>query len=643
MTKSGLKINNCFQSYNVSNILIYLFLFLICFSIYFNSLNNDFIFDDNFLIVKNLYIRNLSFIPKLFKTDIFHFHLQEATALFTKYYRPLQALSYAFEYLFYHLHPFGYRLTNIIIQSLNSFLVFLLISLILKDRSIALLSAVLFCIHPMQVCLVAFIAGRSNLLETLFMFLSLLTFIYYSLNQKKWYYTFSLLLFIFALLSREGALLLLFFIFICAIFLNIDKRKLIFNLMPYVFIAAFYIGLRAKFIPCDKFNITNLFSLERISNFIWYMLDYVGQLILPVGFQVAFFGKSMLFKSILFSVSFIIAVHLLIKAFIHKDKIAMLALTFYFIGILPIINLTDIIHYFGPILSEHYVYIASIGFFIYISYLILKLCSSFKKIATVCLIIIICFYSTLTVINNTHYKDELTFYNYILSVDEKPNFMHINLGTIFYMRKMYDKAFQQANLALVAEPDAWDAYLLLGNIYKDKGNLDKAMELYNRAVFLNPQSSEAFNNLGLIYKALGKDNAALENIRKAVQIDPEATFALQNLIDLLTDKRLYTEALRMCEKLLNINPEDVGVRVRIGIILAELGSFKEAEIVFKEALKLDSKSVEAMKNLGSLYGNMRDFDKAISLWRKALEINPYDEETINNLQEANKLRDSLAK
>lgn len=633
-------IKNYLQSDKAPNFLVFLFLFLICFLVYFNSLSNDFIFDDNFLLVKNLYVRNFS-LSKIFKTDVFHFHPQENTP-FSKYYRPLQLLSYSFEYRFFALNPLGYRLNNIIIHSLNSFLVFLLIYLILKDKIIALLSSTLFCIHPIQVCLVAFIAGRSNLLQTLFMFLSLLTFVNYFIKQQKWQYILSLLLFIFAFLSQEGALLLPFFILIYAIFLKIDKRRLFIFLSPYLFIAIFYIVLRSKFLPCDKFNIIDILSLKRLLSFIWYMFVYLEQLILPAGFQFSFFGKSLLFKYILFFLSFTIMVYCLIKALVIKDKIIISAILLYLTGALHIFGLTDTIAYLGYIISEHYIYLASIGYFIFIAYLILKSYSRFKKFATIFLLTITLIYSTLTVINNTNYKNELTFYNYILRVGKAPAWVRVNLGNIFYTNKMYDKAIEQVNLVLLEEPNVGDAYFLLGNVLKDRGDLNKAIEVYKKVIILNSRASEAFNNLGLAYNTLGRDKEALESFKKALELDPESLFALRNLADLFISKKSFPQALELCKRLLELNHYDVPGRVRLGIILAELGRFKESERVFKEALKLDAHSLEAMKNLGALYGNTGNFDKAILIWERALELAPSDKSIKDNIEEAKKLKQHRA-
>ena len=90
-------------------------LILISLAVYANSLNNSFVWDDTSLIVNNAYIKNLIFVPKIFTTDLFHTFHGKAHITF---YRPLQSLSFMLDYFSWHLNPFGYHLTNVILHIL---------------------------------------------------------------------------------------------------------------------------------------------------------------------------------------------------------------------------------------------------------------------------------------------------------------------------------------------------------------------------------------------------------------------------------------------------------------------------------------------------------------------------------------------
>lgn len=621
---------------------IYLFLLLVSFLVYFNALDNEFIFDDKFLIVDNAYIKDFRRIPKIFSTDIFHFQHPEDSSLGV-YYRPLQALSYAIEYKLFGLKAAGYRLTNIAIHALNAFVLFLLVSRLFKDRLLALLSAVFFCLLPIHACLVSFIAGRSNLLETLFVFLSLAMFMSFAESGKKAHYALSLLCFMLALLCREGALLLPLFIAICAVFMGLDRKKTAACLMPFAVVGVLYAAWRLKFIPCDRLDLSALLSPGRLLAFAGMAQAYIEQLLMLVGFQSAFFAGNFISSLALSFIALAATAYFLVRALILKDRIAGFALLLYIAGLLPVMNLGDLIGYFGPALSEHYAYIASCGFAILIASLVLRLSLGSKVFAKTFFIALVCYYSALTVANNVNYKNDLVFYSHILSVDKRHNFIRNNLGNAFYLKGMYEQAAEQARQFLSREPNAWDAYLLLGNIHQAKGELSAAAGYYEKAAGLNPRASETYNNLALVYNKQGRNEEALENFRTAIRINPEAVWIRQNLADLLIRLERYGEALSVCEAILAMEPRDVGARVKAGVVMARLNLVPEAEQAFKEALKIDPKSVDAMKNLGSLYGNSGDFDRAIAFWQEALKYSPSDEKIMNDIKQAQLLKEGISK
>ncbi len=515
-----------------NNYFIWPFLLFVCIVLYFNALSNEFIFDDHYVIVDNPYIKNLSLAPLLFKTDIFYFQ-HPASPTVGEYYRPLQALSHSLDYLLWGLKPYGYRLMNILIHSANAYLLYLLIHLLFKNSLLALLSAIFFCIHPIQASSIDSVSLRCVALEMLFVLLSIITFINYFLHRKNVNYFLSLFFYILAFLSREDALLLPLFIILFSLFLGFNRRKLFIGLLPFVLTFFIYLALRSHFMPTTKLNPLAILSLSNVKAFFYYLWQYCRQLILPVSPEKLIFGNCGVCRFALSLAAWGILVAVLIKSFIFKNKIAIFGAAFYFIGLLPVINLSNTIIFFGPLNSEHYVYIASAGFFLLASSLIIDIGAYFKKTVFVFIVFIIAAYSSLTIISNMIYKNSIVFYNHLLDIGPKGAFMHINLGNAYYEKGMYANAMEQARLALEKEPSSWDSYLLIGNIYMTKGDLTRAIEMYKNTLILNPKSYEAYNNLGLIAWQQGKFEAAALNFKKAASLNPGIRGSLDNLAIML--------------------------------------------------------------------------------------------------------------
>jgi protein O-mannosyl-transferase len=605
---------------NAPDFMIFLFFLSVCFILYFNALGNGFILDDNFLIVENQFVKDFS-VQKIFSTDVFYFH-PDAAGDSSKYYRPLQLLSYSFEYLIWRLNPLGYRLDNIILQSLNGFLLFLLVLSIFKNRVLAFFSGLFFCIHPAQVCLVTFVAGRSNLLEMFFILLSMTAFTYFVLMRKRAYYAASLLFYVAALFTREGALLLPLYILLCAAAVKISRERIALLLTPYIVIAAVYVSMRTLFMPCDKFAVAGSVSLNTAGNFFVYVQNYFWQLILPLNVKIALLDGNSMLKTIFYVCSCLFFMYLLTRALMVKNKALIFGLCMYFIGLLPVMKLDEIMKYFGPVLTEHYVYNASIGFCIILSYALLVLFERRPAVYKILCISFIVYFSLLTVMSNYHYRDEKTFYTYVLSVDRRNVIARLNLGNAYYDRQEYDRAIAEAEQVLHQEPDAWDGYLLLGNALSGKHERAKAANAYRAALTLNPRSERIWNNLGLAYEESGELDKAGGAFEKALALAPESPVVLANMAGYLIRKGEYDKALEICQKFLVANRNDADRIIAVGISFAKAGYVKPAEIFFKEALRIAPLSFDAMKNLGALYGNTGDIDSAIRLFKQARKVRP---------------------
>ncbi|HEV2764267.1 MAG TPA: hypothetical protein VGV38_14895, partial [Pyrinomonadaceae bacterium] len=155
------------------------------------------------------------------------------------FFRPLFILSYALDAALWGRRPSGYHLTNVLLHSLNAFLVFLLAERIGRRtgrtdsdpprrgdalesdptrqseafmfepagrRWLAYASALVFLLHPSHTEAVSWISGRADLLSTLFCLLALLAFLSHARTRRRASLVFALVAFALALLSKEAAL-----------------------------------------------------------------------------------------------------------------------------------------------------------------------------------------------------------------------------------------------------------------------------------------------------------------------------------------------------------------------------------------------------------------------------------------------------
>src|SRR5206468_4142721 len=106
-----------------------LLLVVLCVSVYGNVLSGEFIWDDQFQVVRNASIHTVD-IRAAFTSSLWSFMYSrgggEENRVFDQYYRPMQTVTYALAYRFGGLSPFVYHVVNLVLHSAATLLIYLL-------------------------------------------------------------------------------------------------------------------------------------------------------------------------------------------------------------------------------------------------------------------------------------------------------------------------------------------------------------------------------------------------------------------------------------------------------------------------------------------------------------------------------------
>ena len=162
--------------------------------IYYNSLNGEFVFDDESVVQNNESITSLSNIPKFFTADE-GFH-----KVIGKYYRPIVSTSYTIDYAIWGLNPLGYHITNLLIHIIACLLLLLILAHLFRGHKytllFSLLATLIFASHAVHTEAVSWISGRTDSLVTLFFFASFYFYVKFDSDRKNSFLYISLLLFL---------------------------------------------------------------------------------------------------------------------------------------------------------------------------------------------------------------------------------------------------------------------------------------------------------------------------------------------------------------------------------------------------------------------------------------------------------------
>jgi len=117
-------------------------------------------------------------------------------------------------------------------------------------------------------------------------------------------------------------------------------------------------------------------------------------------------------------------------------------------------------------------------------------------------------------------EEAAEIYRTILDIRPDHAAAAINLGTIHYNRREFDRAEELYRRATVADPGYALAFFDLGNVLDEKMQLDQAIAAYRKAVELVPHYADAHYNLALAYERQGERRRALRHWLMYARLDP---------------------------------------------------------------------------------------------------------------------------
>lgn len=589
----------------------------ICFLFYANSLLNKYALDDELTIVSNHYVqKGISGIPKILTNDSYASFYEDwggdpKKQLSGGRYRPLSEIVFAIEQQFFgdsEIMPYIRHFINVAaymacVLAIFFFLERFLFKKIPWGSDMAFLTTFLFAIHPIHTEVVANIKSLDEILSMLFIMLTFMYSLKYIKDKQTKHLLLGLASYLLALLAKEYAVSLLFFIPLMFYLLQ-DKKPwdAIKATIPYFGILCIYLLLRYNAVgfhssPPSTNVLVNPYHyathVQRIATE-WFVLGkYVWLLIFPYPlscdysyYQIAyhnFADVTVLLSILIYAAMFVWGVILFIR-----KSILSFAVFFYLINVFMVSNFVMDI---GATMGERLVFHSSFGFVIILSYYLFKSISKMSLQTKKSIVIggmsvlgIVCLGET--VVRNAQWKDD---------------------GTLFIHDAMVASNSFQTNL------NASGAYLKLsekqGNtVEQAKAYLDSVKKYSMRALHFFPNLDAAYNKLGGMYLHLGMLDSAEYYWDTTAKLHPtypvlKANFALLS--------NLYFQK---------------------GMEMGQHGNAHEAIVYMKKALRHDSANANIWYNLGGAYFSVQNYDSAYYDWNKTLQINPDNADAKRGLQ-----------
>lgn len=607
--------------------------------VYGNSLSNPFIWDDLILIVENSQIKHLLNVFKALTSSLASDQQPvPCSGNITIYYRPIQTLAYMVDYAVFRLKPWGYHLSNILLHTICTILVYALVMLFAKDKTISLITSILFMVHPIHTEAVTYIAGRADTLAAIFFLLALIAYIKYVSSPKLKYLLFFSLSYILSLISKEVTLALPFIIILYNFcFLSKDEGfKFNKAAVACFIITAIYIVASFLLFGFQKTHLVVYKSsfLFRIITAIKAFFLYLGLLIFPRDMhmeRIAPIIKSVWdISGILSVLAFLIVLALIVRMW-QRSKLFFFATFWFLINFFPI---SGIPFRLTAIMAEHWMYIPSIGYFLVLALFLRNLekrrVLKRDKVVLITSILTLS-YSLLTMKQNTVWAKPIKFFERLIRYSPTSSKPYSNLGMLYQEKNDYLKAIQYYNKSLEIKPNDL-VRNQIGLIYIETDQLQKAEELFNEILENNPQYANAYTNLGNIYIKKGRHEEAIAFFKKAIEINPQNSKFHDNLGLAYLELGDLSSAQKELELAIRLNPDNAEAYNNLGNLSSQKGLDDEAILYYQEAIQLKPDLDKAHFNLGVIYFKKGAIGQAQKEWEKVIEINPKHIGALNNLK-----------
>ncbi len=560
-----------------------------------------FVYDDEYQILRNPWIRDWSNLGRIFTTDVWQF--RNNTAGSSNYYRPIHMLLHMVGFTLSGFNPSAFHLINIALHCFSTLLVALIGFRLTSNRELSLASGLIFALHPIHAESVSWIAAVPDLACAVFYFGAL----YFYLRDmqepsRHRHIALSMLLFWGALLSKEMA----FTFPIVASWADFSLNRRL-RWSRYAMIASIF-GIYSV----QRINALGRFFVQQLS----LELDPVSQILTRVDFLARYLRKAFVPYDIsafhvfqpttsVLSGNFILALLTLgmlgcCAWYLRERKAAVFLFGFSLISLAPILNISGI----GEnVFADRYLYIPTLASCLLIPMIAHRIWAArpsswrwqgeYAGIAALSALMVlfgVMLWNTIFM-----WKDVPTLYSETMKRSPTAVLINNSLARYYISINQLDKAEELFRKSLTL----WDknyikyslnltsAYSGLGGIYFKRRNMQQAEYYFNKAREINPDTLDALQNLGSIYLAMGDLPKALEVDKRALDINPRNEVSWNNLSVYYLTTKQYDQAIECARKALEIFPELCEPYLVLTRAYVRKGMIPEARSAYEAARRID--------------------------------------------------------
>lgn len=504
------------------------------------------------------------------------------------FYRPVQNVSLLLDVKIGKGKPSTFHATNLILHALTSIMILLILMRFTNNRTLSMLLALAYSVHPVFAQAIGWVPGRGDLIVGLcsaIMLHAVLRDPLLSSMRTVLTVVFSCAVAVFA---KETAILLPI-MFVCALFVTPERpswtdRNFLIALIGSLVSGALYLWARS--IIVQKTTPGNKFGLEILMDNLRVVPEIIAKFIIPIGLQPM--AAYTLTTTIIGSVLCVVIVVLIIRIPDRDKKLAALfGVAWFLLFTLPgaMFHHADGASAYDYL--EHRAYLPAVGLMVTFAMILSEFFhpARWNRAATA-LAVVCTAYLGVAYVHAKNYATPLAF---------------------------YDKAVQ-------GNPRSSLAYTNRGLVRENQGDVQGAADDYTAAINIDPTYAQAYVNRGNRLGAAGDAQRAKADYLMALRYKPSLFPARFNLGNYYLDAQQLDSAYEQYSLAASLNPTFFQAHSMLGIVAALQGNNVNAEIHLNEALRLSPENARNLLYrgkvrlaLGKRSGAREDFQRSASL------------------------------
>jgi tetratricopeptide (TPR) repeat protein len=570
--------------------------------------------------------------------------------------RPIANVSLLLQYALHGENVMGYHVVNLVIHMAAGLLLYWITKTTLtlpaaggfkEDEAcwLALFSALLWFLHPVQTQSVTYIVQRMNSQAAMFYLLALFLYVRGRLRvmsgRTGWpWFLGCALSGLLALGSKEIAATLPVFLFLYEWFFFQDlkgawlKRSLPYLLGVLVLVglaALVYLGPNPKATLLSGYERRDFTPGERVLTQFRVVLYYVSLLVYPHPSRLNLDHDFPVSHSLtepmttLFAMGAVVGLLAMAGVLARRHRLLSFAILWFFGN--QVIESSVVCL---ELVFEHRMYLPSMFFFVPLVILTRRLFKD-NRIFIGGLTAVAMLFGVWTYQRNIVWADSVSLW--ADCAKKSPNKLRpqYNLGTNLARRSRLDEASSAFRAALRVKPDDTKSHFNLANVLVHQGRLDEAIHHYQEAIRTRPQYPEAETGIGVALARQGKLDEAIAHYEKALRMHPLDPVTHKNLGFALARQGRYGEGVKHYEEALRLKPDDEEARKNLKMTQALQAGRKELPDHHPEMTREGAPEADALLREGVALAQQGQTEEAVARFRRVLAMAPHHGEAHFNL------------